>query len=149
MDWIDRNSLVTEPAFAPLAAALPHAVFLRRVATRPATDPEVRLGQGAFLVLRLVDLLSPDREAVAEDAFRYQWTATERYCVELEVEGPENVHLNELIHAINDVHRLREFKMLSPTFLAYALFLEEEGHYEEAADVLETLVRTGAERLTT
>jgi len=147
MDWIDRNRIVTEPAVAPVVASLPHAVFLRRVATRPATDPEVRLGQGAFLVLRLVDLLSPDRDPVATDAFRYQWTATERYCTELEVEGPEGLHLSSLVHAIQDVHRLQEFKLLAPTFLAYALFLEEEGHYEEAADVLETLVRTGGERL--
>jgi tetratricopeptide (TPR) repeat protein len=147
MDWINRNHFVTEPAVAPLVASLPHAVFLRRVATRPATDPEVRLGQGAFLVLRLVDLLSPDREPVASDAFRYQWTATERYCTELEVEGPEGVHLSGLVQAIHDAHRLQEFKLLAPAFLAYALFLEEEGHYEEAADVLETLARTGGERL--
>ena len=147
MDWINRNYLVTEPAVAPLVASLPHAVFLRRVATRPATDPEVRLGQGAFLVLRLVDLLSPDREAVAADAFRYQWTATERYCTELEVEGPEGMHLSGLVQAIHDVHRLQEVKLLAPAFLAYALFLEEEGHYEEAADVLETLARTGGQRL--
>ena len=41
---------------------LPHAVFLQRVADEPATSPEVRLGQGAFLALRFVDLLAPDRE---------------------------------------------------------------------------------------
>jgi tetratricopeptide (TPR) repeat protein len=128
---------------------LPHSVFLRRVATRPATDPEVRLGQGAFLVLRLVDLLSADREPVAADAFRYQWTATERYCTELEIEGAEGVHLSSLVHAIHDAHQLQDFKLLAPAFLAYALFLEEEGHYEEAADVLETLSRIGAQRLVT
>jgi tetratricopeptide (TPR) repeat protein len=122
-------------------------VFLRRVATRPATDPEVRLGQGAFLVLRLVDLLSPDREPVAADAFRYQWAATERYCTELEVEGAEGVHLSGLVQAIHDAHRLEESKQLAPAFLAYALFLEEEGHYEEAADVLATLIQTGGDRL--
>lgn len=136
-----------ELATAPPVASLPHAVFLRRVATRPATDPDVRLGQGAFLVLRLVDLLSPDREPVAADAFRYQWAATERYCTELEVEGPEGVHLSGLVHAIHDAQHGQDFKVLAPTFLAYALFLEEEGHYEEAADVLDTLVQTGGDRL--
>lgn len=139
---------MTEPAVAPVVASLPHSVFLRRVATRPATDPEVRLGQGAFLVLRLVDLLGTDREPVAADAFRYQWTATERYCTELEIEGPEGVHLSSLVHAIHDAQRLQDFKLVAPTFFAYALFLEEEGHYEEAADVLETLIRTGGGRLT-
>jgi hypothetical protein len=117
------------------------------VATRPATDPDVRLGQGAFLVLRLVDLLGPDREPVAADAFRYQWAATERYCTELEVEGPEGVHLSGLVAAIHDAQHGQDFKVLAPTFLAYALFLEEEGHYEEAADVLDTLVQTGGARL--
>lgn len=107
----------------------------------------MRLGQGSFLVLRLVDLLAPDREPVAADAFRYQWTATERYCTELEVEGPEGAHLSGLVQAIHEAHRLQDFKLLAPAFLAYALFLEEEGHYEEAADVLETLVQAGGERL--
>lgn len=138
---------MTETATAPAVATLPHAVFLRRVATRPATDPEVRLGQGAFLVLRLVDLLSPDREPVAADAFRYQWAATDRYCKELEIEGPEGMHLSGLVQSIHESHRLSDFKLLAPAFLAYALYLEEEGHHEEAADVLDTLVQAGGERL--
>ena len=57
------------------------------------------------------------------------------------------MHLSSLVHAIHDAHRLGEFKLLAPAFLAYALFLEEEGHYEEAADVLETLIRTGGEQM--
>jgi len=73
---------------------LPHAVFLQRVADEPATSPEVRLGQGAFLALRFVDLLSPDREPPARDVFRYQWAATERYCSELAGEGTEAAHLS-------------------------------------------------------
>lgn len=138
---------MTESATVPVVASLPHAVFLRRVATRPATDPEVRLGQGSFLVLRLVDLLAPDREPVAADAFRYQWAATERYCTELEVEGPEGAHLSGLVQSIHEAHRQQDFKLLAPAFLGYALFLEEEGYYEEAADVLDTLVQIGGERL--
>lgn len=136
-----------ESATAPAVVSLPHAVFLRRVAAHPATDPEVRLGQGAFLVLRLVDLLGPDREPVAPDAFRYQWAATERYCTELEVEGPEGLHLSGLVQAIHEAHRRNDFKLLAPAFLAYALFLEEESHHEEAADVLDSLVQTGGARL--
>ena len=109
----------------------------------------MRLGQGAFLVLRLVDLLGPDREPVAADAFRYQWAATQRYCTELEVEGPEGMHLSGLVQSIHEAHRSQDFKLLAPAFLAYALFLEEEGHHEEAADVLETLAQTGGQRLVT
>jgi tetratricopeptide (TPR) repeat protein len=55
--------------------------------------------------------------------------------------------LSGLVRAIHDVQRLQEVKHLAPTFLAYALYLEDGGHYEEAADVLETLVHTGGERL--
>jgi tetratricopeptide (TPR) repeat protein len=92
-------------------------------------------------------LLDPDRAPVAADAFRYQWAATERYCTELEVEGPEGVHLSGLVTAIHDAQHEQNFRLLAPAFLAYALFLEEEGHYEEAADVLDTLVQIGGERL--
>src|SRR5947209_17473108 len=64
--------------------SLPHAIFLQRVtAQSPATSLEARLGQGAFLALRLVDLLAPDREPVSPDAFHYQWIATDRFCREL------------------------------------------------------------------
>src|SRR6266480_4532134 len=40
--------------------SLPHAIFLQRVSgPESATTLEARLGQGAFLALRLVDLLAP------------------------------------------------------------------------------------------
>src|SRR2546425_10725429 len=68
---------------------LPHAVFLSRLAS--ATDSnaiEVRLGQGAFLTLRLVDLLSRDHEPPHPDAFMYQHLATERFCRDLQCGGP-------------------------------------------------------------
>src|ERR1041384_8466508 len=81
------------------AAGLPHAVFLQRVTDEPATSPEVRLGQGAFLALRFVDLLAPDREAPTPDVFRYQWAATERYCAELAGGGTAAAPLPRLISA--------------------------------------------------
>src|ERR1041385_2259196 len=53
--------------------SLPHAIFLQRVSgPQGATSLEARLGQGAFLALRLVDLLAPDRLQVSGDAFHYQ-----------------------------------------------------------------------------
>src|SRR3989449_8978613 len=67
---------------------LPHAVFLSRLAS--ATDSnaiEVRLGQAAFLTLRLVDLLSRDHEPPHPDAFMYQHLATERFCRDLQCGG--------------------------------------------------------------
>src|SRR6266404_1425765 len=63
--------------------SLPHAIFLQRVSgPESATTLEARLGQGAFLALRLVDLLASDRAPVSTDAFHYQWVATDRFCRE-------------------------------------------------------------------
>src|SRR6266571_1500686 len=57
--------------------SLPHAIFLQRVSgPESATTLEARLGQAAFLALRLVDLLAPDRGPVSPDAFHYHWVAT-------------------------------------------------------------------------
>jgi tetratricopeptide (TPR) repeat protein len=126
---------------------LPHAVFLQRVADEPATSPEVRLGQGAFLALRFVDLLSPDREPPTPDVFRYQWAATERYCNELSGEGTEAAHLAGIVRATGEAHRGGDVRALAPALLAYALYLEQDAHFEEAEDVLLTLVRVGGDRL--
>jgi tetratricopeptide (TPR) repeat protein len=126
---------------------LPHAVFLQRVADEPATAPEVRLGQGAFLALRFVDLLAPDREPATPDVFRYQWAATERYCTELSGEGTEAAHLAGIVRATGEAHRGNDVRALAPALLAYALYLEQDAHYEEAEDVLLTLIRVGGARL--
>src|ERR1043166_7237651 len=129
------------------AAGLPHAVFLQRVTDEPATSPEVRLGQGAFLALRFVDLLAPDREPPAPDVFRYQWAATERYCAELSGEGTEASHLSCIVRATGDAHRTGEFHLIAPALFAYALYLEHEMQLEEAEDVLQTMISLGQERL--
>ena len=130
-------------------AGLPHAVFLQRVADEPATSPDVRLGQGAFLTLRFVDLLSPDREPPSPDVFRYQWAATERYCAELSGEGTEASHLSCIVRAAGEAHRDNDIRLLAPALFAYALYLEQEGHFEEAEDALETMIVVGGERLKT
>jgi tetratricopeptide (TPR) repeat protein len=117
------------------------------VADEPATSPEVRLGQGAFLALRFVDLLSPDREPPAPDVFRYQWAATERYCGELAGEGTEAAHLAGIVRATSEAHRHEDVRGLAPALLAYALYLEQDSHFEEAEDVLLTLIRVGGTRL--
>ena len=126
---------------------LPHAVFLQRVTDEPATSPEVRLGQGAFLALRFVDLLAPDREPPAPDVFRYQWAATERYCNELAGEGTEAAHLAGIVRATSEAHRTEDVRGLAPALLAYALYLEQVAHFDEAEDVLLTLIRVGGVRL--
>jgi tetratricopeptide (TPR) repeat protein len=126
---------------------LPHAVFLQRVAGEPATSPEVRLGQGAFLALRFVDLLAPDREPPTPDVFRYQWAATERYCAELAGEGAEASHLSCIVRATGEAHQTGELDLVAPALFAYALYLEQESHYEEAEDALQTMILVGGGRL--
>ena len=126
---------------------LPHAVFLQRVADEPATSPEVRLGQGAFLTLRFVDLLAPDREPPTPDVFRYQWAATERYCAELAGEGTEAAHLSCIVRATGEAHRTKDIHSLAPALFAYALYLEQESHFEEAEDTLHVMINVGDGRL--
>src|SRR5437667_2760142 len=128
-------------------AGLPHAVFLQRVADGPATSPEVRLGQGAFLALRFVDLLAPDREPPTPDVFRYQWAATERYCAELAGEGTEASHLSCIVRAAGEAHRTNDIQLLAPALFAYAMYLEQESHFEEAEDALQTMIDIGVGRL--
>ena len=128
-------------------AGLPHAVFLQRVADEPATSPEVRLGQGAFLALRFVDLLAPDRESPAPDVFRYQWAATERYCAELAGEGTEASHLSCIVRAAGEAHASGEITLIAPALFAYAMYLEQESHFDEAEDALQTMIDVGRDRL--
>ena len=128
--------------------AMPHAVFLERAELHPSTAPKVRLGQGAFLVLRLLDLLAEDHEPpVTADAFRYQWAATERYCRELGVGIPEASHLQGLVRTARDAQTTADVRLLAPGLMAYAHALEDCGHYDEAADVVLTMLRIGDTRL--
>ena len=132
---------------APNTRGLAHAVFLSRVGELPATSPEVRLGQGAFLALRLVDLLAPDREPVQPDVFRYQLAATDRYCSELAQEGIEAAHLNGVVRSAGEAFRRKDAGLVIPALFAYVYHLENSLHLEEALDVVETLLRVGGRNL--
>lgn len=121
--------------------SLPHAVFLQRVSgPQGAVSLEARLGQGAFLALRLVDLLSGDRQPVTDEAFRYQWMATDRFCRELRAAATEGAHVHGIAESAADSHRLTDVRLMAPALFAYAHFLEEELRLEEAIDVLTTLL---------
>src|SRR3989441_657260 len=107
--------------------SLPHAIFLQRVSGREsATTLEARLGQGAFLALRLVDLLAPDRSPVSQDAFHYQWVATDRFCRELLAAATEGAHVHGIAESASDAYRLGDIRLVSPALFAYAHFLETE-----------------------
>jgi len=128
--------------------SLPHAIFLQRAARSPhGKGVESRLGQGAFLVLRLIDLLSPAREVVHPDAFAYQRAATERFCQELRPTSTEGSHLQGLVSSVAAAHRTGDVRLLLPALLAYAHYLENDLHLQEALDVLRTLRQVGGERV--
>ena len=127
---------------------LPHAVFLRRLAgARSATSGDARLGNGAFLALRLVDRLGPGRGAAHADVFRYQHAATERACRELPGDCTETSHLTGVVRAAADAFQEHDARIVVPALLAYAHYLEDELRLEEALDVLDSLLGIADERL--
>jgi tetratricopeptide (TPR) repeat protein len=79
--------------------------------------------------------------------FRYQWAATERYCAELAGEGTEASHLSCIVRATGEAHQTKEMTLLAPALFAYAMYLEQESHFEEAVDVLSTMISIGDGRL--
>src|SRR5213082_458240 len=128
--------------------SLPHAIFLQRVSgPESATTLEARLGQGAFLALRLVDLLAPDRAPISKDAFHYQWVATDRFCRELRAAATEGAHVHGIADSASDSYSLGDVQLISPALFAYAHFLEVEQRLEEALDVLTTLLVVVGSRL--
>ncbi|HEV2750317.1 MAG TPA: tetratricopeptide repeat protein [Gemmatimonadales bacterium] len=128
--------------------SLPHAIFLQRVSgPQTATTLEARLGQGAFLALRLVDLLGTERPPASADAFHYQWVATDRFCRELRAAATEGAHVHGVASSAADAHRLDEVRLIAPALFAYAHFLEDELRLEEAIDVLTTLLVVVGSRL--
>jgi tetratricopeptide (TPR) repeat protein len=128
-------------------ADLWHAAFLRRLVDAPSADAvEGRLGQGAFLALRLVDLLESE-QPVQPEAFHYQHAAAERFCQELPVDRTETAHLVDLTRSAAAACQERDVRLVLPALLAYAHHLEDELRLHEALDVLETAVRVGGEAL--
>jgi tetratricopeptide (TPR) repeat protein len=130
--------------------SLSHAVFLKRAAQapqHPGGGLQSRLGQGAFLALRLIDLLTPERGPVHPDAFRYQCAATERFCRDFRVTSTEGAHLQALVASADGAQRGGDIGLLLPGLFAYAHYLEDDLHLEEALDVLWTLRQVGGGRL--
>jgi tetratricopeptide (TPR) repeat protein len=105
------------------------------------------LGQGAFLALRLIDLLAPERKPVHPDAFRYQSAATARFVRDLRVTSTEGAHLQALVVSAGDAQREANVGLLLPELFAYAHYLEDDLRLEEALDVLGTLHQVGGGHL--
>ena len=128
-------------------SGLPHAVFLRRLAGAPsASAADARVSQGAFLALRLVDLLE-DAQPLYADAFHYQHAATERSCRDLPADDVEAAHLVGLVRSAADAFQEQDVRLVLPALLAYAHHLEDVLLLDQALDVLETVTRVGGERM--
>src|SRR5881409_3317415 len=129
-------------------AALPHAVFLHRLAGEsPSSALEPRLGRAAFVALRLVDLLGPEYTTLHPDAFHYQHVATARCCRDLPPGATETSHLVGLVQGTHDAFEQRSVGLVLPALFAYAHYLEDEMRLGEARDVLDTLLQVGGEKL--
>jgi len=140
------EGFLTEATEAP--HSLRHAVFLARASSEPEIGaPAARLGQAAFLVLRLVDLLVPGQSAGAPDVFLYQASATERYTRELDFDSPEKAHLLAIVKGARDAFTTRQGSMITPGLFAYGHHLEEVSRFEEALDVFGTLMDVGGDGL--
>jgi tetratricopeptide (TPR) repeat protein len=125
-----------------------HAAFLQGFAgDSPAIALDARFAQGAFLVLRLVDVLGPDRGPVRRDVFHYQHAATDRFCHALPADCTETSHLLGLVRAARHAFQGEDVRLVVPALLAYAHYLEDELRLEAALDVLETLLVVGAKQL--
>ncbi len=132
----------------PTLGGMLHTVFLDRAAGAPDSPSGDRLGETAFLVLRLVDLLATDRGVPSRDQlFRYQAAATARYCREEVEPGVETDYLVELVRSASAAHQRCDVGLAAPAMMAYAVYLEEAARYEEALDVLHTLARAAGSRL--
>jgi hypothetical protein len=115
---------------------LPHAVFLQRLAGAPSASAlECRLGQGAFLALRLVDLLENEPAAYG-DVFHYQHAAATRFCRDLPTDSTEAAHLVGLTRSAAEAFRTADVRLVLPALLAYAHELENEVRLDAALDVL-------------
>jgi tetratricopeptide (TPR) repeat protein len=99
------------------------------------------------LVLRLVDLLLPGESRTAPDVFLYQASATERYAREMDVDSPEKALLLSIIKGARDTFTVDQSTLMTPALFAYGHYLEETSRYEEALDVLRTLVDLGRDKL--
>jgi tetratricopeptide (TPR) repeat protein len=125
-----------------------HAAFLERLASAPSpTSARARHSHAAFVTLRLVDLLGPERAPLPAGAFQYQLAATERCCRDLPGDSTETAHLAGLLLAATDAYTAGDAQLVVPALLAYAHFLEDELRLPEALDVLETAARVGGDAL--
>jgi tetratricopeptide (TPR) repeat protein len=132
--------------FHPARAGLAHACFLDDL-DRDDCDFDRQALLGAFLVMRLADKLAPGAPDLPGEALEYQLRATERHLFDEVEDSPERAHLESILRAIDAGWRRKRPTLVAPSMLAYAHHLEEQLRFEQAQDVLRTLLLAGGEKL--
>lgn len=126
-----------------------YAPFLARArsAGQPgSTDESARCALGAYLVLRLLERVLATDSGEPSEGLEWQTQSTMRFLQDLPSEGPEPAHLLGLVEAVALEPRQRR-AVVRLSLIAYAFYLEQEGRYEEALEVLSVAANTGAERV--
>jgi hypothetical protein len=119
-----------------------HEPFLERARHQreQERDVQARLALGGYIVARLVDkLLTVQDEQDGFEGFRWQLEAVRRHVGELPADAPETAHLAGVVDAIPAEGP--PTSSLWKSLTAYAYFLEHEGRFEEALEILNLAAR--------
>jgi len=101
----------------------------------------------AFLVASLVDrMLGMQGTAEELDGFRWQLRSTQHFVRELPGDAPETAHLSAVVDSL-DAEAPQRHAVVRMGLMAYAYFLNQEGRFEEALDILALAGRTHTEGL--
>ncbi len=119
-----------------------HEAFLER-ASRFKDSETGRHAFGGFLVMRLVDQVSPSDKV--SSSFAYQLKATNAFIQELIPPTVEVNHLRELVRVAEASNTTGQPELLVPPLVAYTLWLEHQMLFDEALDVLEVALRLPTE----
>jgi len=123
---------------------LGHAAFLDRAREELERGRETssRVCLAGYLVQRLIDRLDrlPGTEEDRE-SFQWQLQGVRRYLDELPDDLPDSEHLRGLVRALNHPPSNRP-ATLRMSLSAFAYYLEHEGRYEEALDLVSQAART-------
>jgi tetratricopeptide (TPR) repeat protein len=126
---------------------LAHDSFLDRARSERERDNDAgaRRALGAYLVVRLVDRLLELEEESEESAqgFAWQLEGCRRFIADLG-EDSETSHLRGIIDAVN-VDPAHRHAVVRVSLSAYAYFLEHEGRWADALDVLRLASRLWGE----
>ncbi|MEP7326326.1 MAG: hypothetical protein ABI836_10290 [Gemmatimonadota bacterium] len=128
---------------------LDFASFLNRARAERerGLDVPARIALGSYLVARLVDRrLTIGDNADDIEGFRWQLESTRKFLTELPAEETEVAHVRGIVESVGGDPEHRD-AILRMALVAYAYYLEHEGRFEEALDVLRLGGRTYGERI--